>query len=101
MRIDFNQGAPPATEANQANTQQAATSATQVSHSQVMGQDQAQLSGVHAQVQALAAQAAQLPEVRQEKVTALRQALAAGRYQTDPERVAGAMIAGMIEGPAA
>jgi flagellar biosynthesis anti-sigma factor FlgM len=67
----------------------------------VMGQDQAQLSGVHAQVQALAAQAAQLPEVRQGKVMALRQAVVAGRYQTHPDQVAGAMVAEMLDGPAA
>lgn len=101
MRIDFNQGAQPAEQLNQTNTPQAAPSTAQATHSQVLGEDQAQLSGAHAQVQALAAQAAQLPEVRQEKVQALRHAVAAGRYETSPEQVAGAMVAEMIAGPAA
>jgi len=102
MRIDFNQGAQPAIETKQTGAEpQAATSAAQAGSSQALGEDQAQLSGAHAQVQALAAQAAQLPEVRQEKVSALRQAVAAGRYQADPEQVAGAMLTEMIAGPAA
>jgi len=99
MRIDLNQGALPAAETNQANPQKATTEATGTSLSP--GEDQAQLSGAHAQIQDLAAQAAQLPELRQEKVQALRQAIGSGRYEVSAENVAGAMFTHMIAGPAA
>lgn len=59
-------------------------------------EDQAQLSGAHAQVEALAAEASQLPEVRQERVEALRLAVMGGQYQSDPQKVAGALVAHMI-----
>jgi len=50
--------------------------------------DQAQLSGAHIQVQALAAQVSQLPEVRQEKVSALREAVQSGHYRPNPANIA-------------
>jgi len=100
MRIDFNQATHPAAEPNQTSTQ-AATAGTQASLSGGVVEDQTQLSGAHAQVQALAAQAAQLPEVRPEKVQALRQAVGSGRYQVSPEKVAGALLTERIAGPAA
>jgi flagellar biosynthesis anti-sigma factor FlgM len=103
MRIDLNQGTQPAAEeTNQTATQKVRTAAAQANgHSLSLGEDQAQLSGAHTQVQALAAQAAQLPEVRQEKVQALRQAIGAGRYHVSPEKVADAMLGQMTAGPAA
>jgi flagellar biosynthesis anti-sigma factor FlgM len=51
-------------------------------------------------VEALAAQASQLPEVRQERVQALREAVQSGRYDVNPEQVAGALLAHMTAGPA-
>jgi flagellar biosynthesis anti-sigma factor FlgM len=66
-----------------------------------VGEDQAQLSGTLAQVQGLAAQVSQFPEVREEKVNALRQAVASGSYQPSSSQVAGAMFDHMIEAPAA
>jgi flagellar biosynthesis anti-sigma factor FlgM len=64
-------------------------------------EDQAELSGVRAQVRALAAQAARLPEVRQERVQALRQTIERGLYCPGPARVAGAILEHMITGPTA
>jgi flagellar biosynthesis anti-sigma factor FlgM len=61
-----------------------------------LGEDQAQLSGTHVQVQALVGQALQLPEVRQERVQALRQAVASGQYQRTPQEVAGALLANVV-----
>jgi flagellar biosynthesis anti-sigma factor FlgM len=102
MRIDFNQGTQPATEATQASPQGPTTrNAAAARQNLSAGDDQAQISGVHMQVEALATQASQMPEVRQEKVQALRQALASGRYHPSPERVAAAMVSEMAIGPAA
>jgi negative regulator of flagellin synthesis FlgM len=101
MRIEFNQGPQPA-ETSQTGAQKSTTASAQATGLAVsLGEDQAQLSGAHAQVEALAAQAAQLPEVRQEKVQALRQTVAAGNYQVSTESVAGAMLTEMVAGPAA
>ena len=58
--------------------------------------DQAQLSGAHIQVQALAAQASQLPEVRAEKVSALREAVQSGNYRPNPSNIAGGLISEML-----
>jgi flagellar biosynthesis anti-sigma factor FlgM len=66
-----------------------------------LGEDQAQLSGLHLQVQALAAQASQLPEVRQEKVSALRQVVLEGNYKPSADQVAQAIFSQMVVAPAA
>jgi flagellar biosynthesis anti-sigma factor FlgM len=65
----------------------------------VLGEDQAQLSGIHLQVRALVGQTLELPEVQQEKVQSLRHAINDGTYQPRAEDVAGAMfsnLAGML-----
>ncbi|HME36550.1 MAG TPA: flagellar biosynthesis anti-sigma factor FlgM [Candidatus Sulfotelmatobacter sp.] len=99
MRIDLNHEPQSVAESNRSSAQSTAAAAASVSASRVLGgEDQAELSGAHAQVQALAAQALQLPEVRQERVQALRQAVEGGAYSTSPEAVAGAMFAHMLAG---
>lgn len=99
MRIDLNQGPQSLIEATRSNTQRAESNN---SAREPLGvEDQAQLSGTHVQVQALAAQAAQLPEIREERVQALRHAIQSGQYQASPEKTAGAMFAHMIAQPAA
>jgi flagellar biosynthesis anti-sigma factor FlgM len=59
-------------------------------------EDQARLSGTHMLVRVLAAEAAQLravrEDVRQEKVSALRQAVQRGDYRPNPEQVADALF---------
>ncbi len=97
MRIDLHNGTSPIA-ANESSRGQGAASASQTASS---GEDQAQLSGTHMQVEALAAQAAQLPEIRQEKVVALREAVEGGRYQVDHRQVADAMLAHLAAAPAA
>ena len=100
MRIDPNQGTQTLAETNRGPGQSSsAESGSAVSS--VFGQDQAQLSGEPAQIQALAAQAFQLPEVRQERVAALRQVVESGDYHPSAEDVAGAMMASMMVEPAA
>jgi flagellar biosynthesis anti-sigma factor FlgM len=61
-----------------------------------LGEDQAQLSGVHVHIQTLMAQALHSPEIRQEKVSALRQAVLGGNYHSTPEQVAQALFDHMV-----
>lgn len=98
MRVNLNQAAQTAAESNTASS---ATRNNQAPASGVFGEDQAQLSGVHVQVQALAAQAAQLPEVRQERVNALRQVVSEGNYHPGADQVAQAIFDHMLAAPAA
>jgi negative regulator of flagellin synthesis FlgM len=98
MRIDLNYGPQQIPEQNHTSAQNSAATASSAT-SGAMGEDQAQLSGAHVQVQALAAQASQLPEVRQERVQALREAIQSGHYHVSPEKVAGALLVHMVAGP--
>jgi flagellar biosynthesis anti-sigma factor FlgM len=100
MRIDLNSPPQPSHDSNRSRTSSASNDGPSASH-RLAGEDQAQLSGIHARGQALAAQISQLPEVRQEWVEALRQAIQNGQYQTSPEKVAGALFDHMIAGSAA
>jgi flagellar biosynthesis anti-sigma factor FlgM len=103
MRIDLNHESQAVPETSRSSAQGATAAAASASASQALGgEDLAELSGAHAQVQALVAQAAQLPEVREERVQALRQAVERGSYSTSPEAVAGALLTHMLAGqPAA
>ena len=95
MRINFHSGPQPAAELEINRGQNAATGG-RLAHSSAAGADLAQLSATHVQVQALAAQAGQLPEIRAEKVQSLREALAKGEYRVQPEKLAGALISHML-----
>lgn len=55
-------------------------------------EDQASLSLDTVGISALAAKAMQMPEIRQDKVDALRQTIRQGQYQVDPTKVADAML---------
>lgn len=57
-----------------------------------LGSDRAELSMDHARVAALATQVSNLPEIRQEKVNALSDALQSGEYNVSPEQTAAAML---------
>lgn len=97
MRIDSNQSGETVSESNQpeAGAQIVGSSSRGGGGPRVnlsVNEDQAQVSGTHMLVQALAAEATQLPEVRQEKVSALRQAVQSGDYSPDPEQVADALF---------
>lgn len=96
MRIDSNQAAPLLPETGQSGRSSstgASAAENRASISRVLGEDSAQLSGAHLQVQALVAQALQFPEVRQEKVDALRQSVLSGSYQPTSKQVAEAVFA--------
>jgi flagellar biosynthesis anti-sigma factor FlgM len=101
MRIDLNQAQQPLPETNRNSAASTGVAVNSSASNALGGEDQAQLSGAHAQVLALVVQASQLPEVRQERVHALRQAIQSGQYQSSPEKVAGAVLAHMISGAAA
>ena len=101
MRIDLNYG-PQATQESSESRAQNSRAADSISTAGTgTAEDQAQLSGAHTQVEALAAQASQLPEVREQKVQGLRLAVVGGQYQPDPETIAGALMTHMMTPTAA
>jgi flagellar biosynthesis anti-sigma factor FlgM len=103
MRIDLNlnNNSQPLTETGRTSAQNARTAGSSSASHAPGGEDQAELSGTLVQVQALVAQASQLPDVRTERIHALRLAIQSGQYQSSPEKVAGAVFAHMIAGSAA
>jgi flagellar biosynthesis anti-sigma factor FlgM len=101
MRIDGN-GAPPLPENGRSNQPVTTSNHTSAAAGTLgLGEDQDQLSGTLAQIQGLAAQVSQFPDVREEKVNALRQVVNSGGYQPSSDQVAGALFDHMIEAPAA
>ena len=101
MRINLNQTAQTPVENGRSSSASSANAEVSTAASSVLGEDQAQLSGIHAQVQTLVAQAAQLPEVRQEKVNALRQVVLSGAYHPAASQIADAVFNHMLVQPAA
>jgi flagellar biosynthesis anti-sigma factor FlgM len=97
MRIDQNQEAQPLPESSRSVPSNVANGGTgAAAGGTALGEDQTQLSGTHVQIQALTAQALQFPEIRQEKVNALRQVVGDGTYQASPKQVADAMFAHIV-----
>jgi flagellar biosynthesis anti-sigma factor FlgM len=96
MRINLNYGLPELPESGRTekqNTPATSGAATNLSAANASsGEDEAMLSGSHTQVQTLTAQVLQLPEVRQQRVQALRQAVENGSYNPSPDDVAGALV---------
>lgn len=90
MRIDlFNsQASQVAGQPNpkQVNTQDAVTSEVDA------GGDRTTLSSGSGSIGSLVSEAMKSPEIRQDKVSSLQQAIGSGQYQLDPEQIAGAMI---------
>lgn len=101
MRIDGNAGAQALPEGTRSNSPAPANGNTRLAATSSSNEDQAQLSGAHVQVQALTAQALQLPEIRQEKVNALRQVVQSGNYQPDAGQTAHALFMHLLVEPAA
>jgi flagellar biosynthesis anti-sigma factor FlgM len=101
MRINLNQGAQEIPESGRTKNSSLASADAQASASSAPGEDSTQLSGTHIQVQALVAQALQFPEVRQEKVNALRQLVESGSYQPSAQQVGDALFDHMLVSPAA
>jgi|HubBroStandDraft_5_1064220.scaffolds.fasta_scaffold130620_2 flagellar biosynthesis anti-sigma factor FlgM len=103
MRIDLYHEPQPSQESNRSSSRGTSVLDSPFASNGLdgSGEDQAELSGTLVQVLALMAQASQLPEVRQERISALRQAVQSGSYQTSPEQVAEAVLTHMIAGVAA
>jgi flagellar biosynthesis anti-sigma factor FlgM len=101
MRINLDQSTQALPESGRTRNQSAAGADNRASAASAVGEDQAQLSGTHLQVQALTAQALQLPEVRQEKVNALRQIVQDGTYKPSSNQIAGALFDHLQLRPAA
>jgi flagellar biosynthesis anti-sigma factor FlgM len=102
MRIDSNQEAQRALaserESETIGSQQAANGDNAVQNtSSALGEDQAELSGFHGQVQALVAQVSELPETSQGRIDALRQAVVSGKYQPSADQVAAALFSNMAK----
>lgn len=55
---------------------------------QAAGRDRVEISAEAAAVQRLVAMARQLPDVRADRVAEIRERIASGTYQVDPEQVA-------------
>jgi len=60
------------------------------------GQDQAQLSVDSETIQRLRSNLSQVPEVRQERVDALRQAVGSGSYQVSDQQLSDAISADLL-----
>jgi len=101
MRIDGNQAAQSLPERARSANPSPASSAAGSSSGGPLSEDQAQFSGAPGQIQALTEQVLQFPEIRQEKVNALRQAVVGGGYQPSSKQVADAVFAYMLAPPAA
>ena len=101
MRIDSNQTAQPLPASGRNGNPSPAAADARTSGSSAPGDDQAQFSDGHAQVQALVAEALQFPETRQEKVDALRQVVSSDSYQPSSQQVADAVFTHMLVQPAA
>lgn len=56
------------------------------------GGDRTTLSSGSGSIGALVSEAMKSPEVRQDRVQSLQQAIGSGQYQLDPGKIAGAMI---------
>jgi flagellar biosynthesis anti-sigma factor FlgM len=101
MRIDSSQTAQPLPESGRGGNLSPAGTEARAAMSSALGEDSAQFSGTGVQIQALVAQTLQFPEIREEKVNALRQLVAGGSYKPSPKQVAEAVFAEMQAAPAA
>jgi flagellar biosynthesis anti-sigma factor FlgM len=96
MRITLDQPAEALSGSGRSGNRSATSTDNRASAGSALGKDQAQLSDMHLQIQGLTAQALQLPEVRQEKVNALRQVVENGRYKPSSNQVAEALFDHML-----
>ncbi len=101
MRIDLDLGPPQRSETICNSMLDTAVCVTSSGATALAEEEHQQFSESHAQVLALVAQARQFPELREERIHVLRQAVQSGHYQSSPEKVADAIFAHLIAGSAA
>lgn len=87
MRIDLNN-----TAASQIANEQSAKVTQKYAQPSGNVEDTASLSSDSVSLSSLGSQAMQAPDVRQEKVDALRQAIGNGTYSVSPDQIAEAML---------
>ncbi|MGD0907242.1 MAG: flagellar biosynthesis anti-sigma factor FlgM [Candidatus Acidiferrales bacterium] len=75
-----------------AKTSRAQEASSDTGTTQVDGQDTVQFSPKFAEVQNLTNKLQQLPDVRSDRVSALKQQIQQGTYKPDPSEVAGAIL---------
>lgn len=93
MKIDLNSLNLDSSNIDRATLRQTQSpAAAEISSEGTQNADAASLSLDHTNMQSLEAQALSAPAIRQDKVDALRQAIASGQYSTTPEQIADAMI---------
>jgi flagellar biosynthesis anti-sigma factor FlgM len=97
MRINLNPGSPEVSDAAKpTSTPDSRGGVSAASGKTSSGVDRAELSLDQVRVSALAAKINDLPEVRQEKVAALADAIHSGNYNVSPEQTAEAMLSEML-----
>lgn len=101
MRIDSNPSGQAISESNRSGSSPQPGGASNAAAGSMSAQDQTQLSGSHVLAQALATEASQGSEVREAKVSALRQAMQSGNYQASPVKVAEALFSHLLAARAA
>src|SRR5277367_4772840 len=94
MRVDLGKAAE-GPELQQTRNSGAAASPEGAGRTQVAG-DTATLSETQTKAQALAAQVAQLPEIRQEKVAAVGRLINQGKYQVTAEQTAESILSAIV-----
>jgi len=87
MRIDLNAGLPLA-EADSSRTR----SSRPLSSDETAVQPELAMASSSTSVRSLAKSVLSAPEIRMEKVEALRSAIASGRYEVSPQQIASSMI---------
>jgi negative regulator of flagellin synthesis FlgM len=92
MRIDLNPSAMPELDRSKSTTSGSKTQGL-TNGPAADAEDVAHLSTGSDAVQTLRAQLDKVPEVRQQKVDSLKQAMAEGSYQVHPQQIAAAMFA--------
>jgi flagellar biosynthesis anti-sigma factor FlgM len=90
MRIDLYNSAASQISSEQSSQQVSAQNAAK--SGQPSGEDRATLTSDSTSVGSLVSTALASPEVRQDLVASLRQSVASGQYDLDPNKIAGSMI---------
>jgi len=67
-------------------------SAQNINVSDVAGEDRTTLSSSQQSLSALVSTAMSSPEIRQDRVDSLKQAIDSGKYELDPEKIAASMV---------
>lgn len=92
MRIDLNPSSMPELSPSGSSASTARVGPNAVNNHVGTTEDVAQLSNGSQAVRALKAQLDQLPDVRQERVQSLKQAINDGSFSVSPDRIAEAML---------